>query len=295
MNDEDIRADSTQAGRDFIQRDGRLLERRIAETIFDGAPADAVVDALSGYQNTDGGFGHALEPDTRCPASLAIYTEIAFQALAAANATNGGGATEMVLRACDHLQTVSDPAGLVSLANPVIEQYSRAAHWTGWTYQPGLNPTAGLAGLLFELGVEHPWLDAATTACWSLLDEAGVPGEAHALAETLHFLAQVPDRDRAMTWFERVRDALPRVEMLHLDPATEGYGVTPLGLAPSPASPWRALFTDDIIDGHLRRLRTTQQTDGGWPVAWEPPGNAALIEWRGIVTLRSLTVLSAYG
>ena len=35
-----------------------------------------------------------------------------------------------------------------ALASPVIESYPRAAHWTDWTYVPGLNPTAGLAALV---------------------------------------------------------------------------------------------------------------------------------------------------
>ncbi len=58
------------AGREFILRQGRLLERRLFATCFEGAPATGVVDVLRGYRNDDGGFGHGLEPDKRCPASL---------------------------------------------------------------------------------------------------------------------------------------------------------------------------------------------------------------------------------
>ena len=74
----------------FVLRQGRLLERRLFATWFLGQPASAVVDALRGYQNDDGGFGHGLEPDKRCPASLPIDVEIAFQALAAAGAADAG-------------------------------------------------------------------------------------------------------------------------------------------------------------------------------------------------------------
>lgn len=63
---------------------------------------------------------------------------------------------------------------------PVIEAYPRAEHWSEWTYAPGLFPTAGLAGLLHRMGVEHPWLSQATLFCWSALDE-GLPDDAHAL------------------------------------------------------------------------------------------------------------------
>lgn len=290
-----MNTDHISAGRDFIQRDGRLLERRLAEVLFERGDPRGVVDALRGYQNDDdGGFGHALEPDTRCPRSLPIYTEFAFEVIVAAGAIGVDGAADMVSRAADHLLTVSDTDGAVALANPVIEQFARADHWTEWTYQPALNPTAGLAGALHALAIEHPWLARATTACWAMLDRDGVPGDAHGLSETLHFLAHVPDRERADGWTDRIREALPTVQMFHLDPTADGYGLTPLDLAPAPGSHWSQLFDDAVIEGHLQRLIAAQQPDGGWPVAWNPPGNAAHAEWRGIVTLRNIRVLSAY-
>ena len=79
------------------------------------------------------------------------------------------------------------------------------------------------------------------------------------------------------------------------DPADPSYGVTPLHLVPRPDSPWRPLFADEVIEGHLDRLVRDQQPDGGWPITWEPPSDAARLEWRGIETLRALRVLTAYG
>src|SRR5215469_2192313 len=71
------------AGDRFLLSQARLLERRLFATIFLGQSGTHVIDALRGYQNDDGGFGHALEPDKRCPASLPIDVETAFQAMAA--------------------------------------------------------------------------------------------------------------------------------------------------------------------------------------------------------------------
>ncbi len=82
--------DKFAAGRDFILREGRLLERRLFATCFEGAPATGVVDAVSAFRNDDGGFGHGLEPDVRCPASLPVDVEVAFQALATARAADRG-------------------------------------------------------------------------------------------------------------------------------------------------------------------------------------------------------------
>jgi hypothetical protein len=83
--------------------------------------------------------------------------------------------------------------------------------------------------------------------------------------------------------------------MFHLDPDAQGYGLTPLAIAPRADSRWRALFTDAQIDGHLDRLIKAQQEDGGWPISWEPPSEGALWEWRGVVTLAALRTLTSYG
>jgi hypothetical protein len=286
--------DTFAAGDRFLLSQARLLERRLFATVFLGQPGAHVVDALRGYQNDDGGFGHALEADLRCPASLPIYVEIAFQAMAAA----GTADEDMIARACDFLAAAAasaDAGGAVPPAFPVIEQFPRAAHWTDWTFAPALNPTAGLAGLLYQLGIDHPWRAQATEYCWQQLAAGDPPGDAHTLSEVLIFLAHVPDRDRANQHARAIAAQFADVSMLHLDPDAQGYGLTPLQLAPEPGSRWRSLFTDAQIDGHLDRLLKDQLDDGGWPISWEPPSQAATLEWRGVVTLQALRTLTAYG
>jgi len=288
------------AARAFLDREGRLIERRLAMVLFDGARASGVIDALRAYRNPDGGFGHGLEPDKRCPASLPIDVECALRILLVAtggDTTTGSGcpvADELVLGACDWLASVAAPDGAVPLAFTVVEGYPRAEHWSDWTYTPGLNPTAGLAGRLHQLGVTHPWLDRATDWTWARL-EAGFDEDAHALLEVMVFLAHVPDRDRAQAVGAHVGDWVSEAAWYRADPADPGYGLTPLHLAPSPDSPWRRLFGDATIQGHLDRLVRDQQPDGGWPITWEPPGSASALEWRGIETLRALRALRAYG
>ena len=288
------------AARAFLDREGRLIERRLATVLFDGADASGVIDAVRAYRNPDGGFGHGLEPDKRCPASLPIDVECALRILLVAtegDTAAGSGdpvADELVRGACDWLASVAAPDGAVPLAFPVMERYPRAEHWSDWTYTPGLNPTAGLAGRLHRLGITHPWLDRATDWIWARL-EAGFNDDAHALIEVMVFLEHVPDRDRAQAVGALVGDWLSKAAWYRADPADPGYGLTPLHLAPSPDSSWRRLFGDATIQGHLDRLVRDQQPDGGWPITWEPPGSASALEWRGIETLRALRALRAYG
>ena len=286
--------DAFAAGSRFLLSQARLLERRLFDVCFLGQPACGVVDALRGYQNGDGGFGHALEPDKRCPASLPIDVETAFQALAAAGTVDH----DMVTRACSFLARTAAQAGAggaVPPAFPVIESFPRAAHWTEWTYEPGLNPTAGLVGLLYQLGIDHPWRSAGTAYCWQQLESGEPPGDAHALREILVFLEHVPDRSRADQHAAALASKLAGIPLFHLDPGTPGYGLSPLDIAPQASSRWRVLFTDAQLSGHLDRMQQNQQADGGWPITWEPPSEAAVCEWRGIVTLGALRTLTSYG
>ena len=44
----------------FIWASARLLHRHRYAMLFAGAPAEPVVEALSGHRNADGGFGHGF-------------------------------------------------------------------------------------------------------------------------------------------------------------------------------------------------------------------------------------------
>jgi hypothetical protein len=62
--------------RQFLKTQARPLDRALFEYRFENASAERVVDELARFQNDDGGFGHALEPDLRTPTSSALATGI---------------------------------------------------------------------------------------------------------------------------------------------------------------------------------------------------------------------------
>ena len=274
----------------FLYENARLVERRLFAILFENAPANGVVDALIGYRNPDGGFGHALEPDKRCPDSQPLDVQIAFETLAAA----GVAPVDLIHGACSFLESVTSPSGGVPIALPSAMKYPRASHWSEISPEPGVNPTAALAALLYELQIEHPWRERATAYCFAEL-EGAVPHEAHAIRCVFHLLEWAPDRERAAALADRVANALPTADWFRADPDDGAYGVAPPSFAPTPNSPWRARFDDSTFEAHLDRLERDQQPDGGWPISWNPPGPAAEIEWRGIETLRAIRILDAYG
>ena len=66
---------------DFIYRNARPLDLARWQYHFENGSKEAVLKALSYYQNDDGGFGHALEPDAWNPNSSPIQTWCATEIL----------------------------------------------------------------------------------------------------------------------------------------------------------------------------------------------------------------------
>ena len=66
---------------DFIYEQGRPLERALFRWHFHGSGRQVVLRTLAAFQNDDGGFGNALEPDLRTPLSSALATGIALNLL----------------------------------------------------------------------------------------------------------------------------------------------------------------------------------------------------------------------
>jgi hypothetical protein len=143
-------------------------------------------------------------------------------------------------------------------------------------------------GQLYRLGFEHPWRDKAAAWCAAELAK-GFPDDAHAMHVSMEFLEHTDDVD-----LDKIRDWLPKLSWYRADAADPSYGVTPLHIAPTPDSFWRPLFDDTQLEAHLDRLIADQQPDGGWTLTWEPPSQAATLEYRGIVTISALRTLKAY-
>ncbi|MGB7595516.1 MAG: hypothetical protein WBL80_08115 [Erysipelotrichaceae bacterium] len=63
----------------WIYRNARPLDLARWKYQFEGASPEVVIEALSAYQNEDGGFGHALEPDAWNPHSSPLQTSTAIE------------------------------------------------------------------------------------------------------------------------------------------------------------------------------------------------------------------------
>jgi hypothetical protein len=273
----------------FLAANARVLDRRRFERLFAGGDPRPVRDAVAAFRNSDGGFGHALEPDGRMPASQPAAVVMALETLDEADAWD----EELVAGACEWLAANAPDEGGASFVEPTIEGWPRAP-W--WELEEGasLYTTGKIAATLHARGVDHAWLDGATGLLWRRIDELDDPGP-YAFRGVLSFLEHVPDRSRAEQALERVRRLLLDRDLVALDPNAEGEVHTPLDFAPYPDSIARRLFDEATIEAHLDHLATSQADDGGWTFNWPAWSPVAASEWRGSRTVTHLRTLRANG
>jgi hypothetical protein len=282
----------------FLAANARVIDRRRYERLFAGGAAQPVRDALAAYRNPDGGFGQALEPDGRTPTSEPIAAEVALHIMDETDVWD----PELVNGILGWLAATAPAEGGVLFVHDEM---------ANWPHAPWLVPDAGprgtdgappasdiqtglMAGTLHKRGVQHPWLDGATTVMWSRIDGLTEPTP-YGMAGMLHFLQHVPDRDRAETTVERLRPMILDGGIVTLDPDAPGEVHSPLNFAPLPDSMTRPFFGEATIKAHLDHLASGQLEDGGWTFNWLAWSPAAEREWRGVLTVDALRLLRANG
>ena len=275
------------AAETFIWSTARLLDRHRYAMLFEDGPAEPVIEALRGYRNPDGGFGHALEPDVRCPSSQPSPTLSALEILGEAGAADGDLASD----ARAWLARIAGPDASVPSALPGFDRYPHAPWYTA---EPGSMLTLALVGACHEGGAASgEWLERATDWCWRSIEENEQPA-GYWLKFALAFLDAVPDEERARA---AIASLAGRVDPSAAEPVggVEGETLRPLDLSPRPGSRSRALVTEAQIEAHLDAVQSEQREDGGWMFDWLSWSLAQTADWRGIVTIRALRWLRDHG
>jgi hypothetical protein len=290
MDRMDITPDLT-AATTFLAASGRVLDQRRFARLLDGADSAPVRAAVAAYRNPDGGFGHAIEPDLRCPDSQPAAAAMALRILDEADTWDTG----LVQGACDWLQRNAAAGGGATFVEASLDGWPHAPWWVPVPGRPASPIQTGLiAGTLHARAVTHPWLERATEVMWDLIARLSDPGP-YDLLGVLKFLDHVPDRERAEAALAAVGPLLAEHKLAELDPDASGETHSPLDFAPSPSSLARGLFDDATVDAHLDHLARGQRDDGGWTFNWPAWSPAAEADWRGFVTVEAVTVLRAYG
>ena len=286
----------------FLAGHGRVLDRRRFDLLTGSGEPDAVVSAVDGHRNADGGYGWGLEPDLRSGTSQpggALHALEAFADLAPVT-------TPRAAQVCDWLASVTLPDGGLSFALPVPDPAACAPFWVQADPETSsLQITAVVAATAYRVAAVdpavagHPWLSRATAYCLEAIGALDASVHAMELAFAVQFLDAAgragAASGEARSLLDRVAPFIPADGRLHVAGGAEGEYMRPLDFAPFPGGPARGLFATDVVETELDRLEAGQQDDGGWTVDFDSSSPAAALEWRGHRTVNALVLLRANG
>lgn len=289
----------------FVKEQGRDLDRSLLAYHFEDGSADDVLSALAAYQNDDGGFGHALEPDLRTPASSVIATTIAFQNFRSLGVS---AAHPLVRKGLAYLlETFDESRQVWPIIPPEVEDAPHAPWWDYASSEAGfggflVNPRVEIVGYFHDhrSAVPTDLLEAVTTAVFAHLDSLPDELEMHDLIcfVSLGETATLPQSHKDRIWAKIAKAAEHGVAR---EPEQlTGYVLKPLYVVSSPDAPLAAVFAAEVamnLDFEIEQ----QGADGAWspnfswgdqhPETWE----IAMREWQARMTLKNLRVLRDFG
>jgi hypothetical protein len=305
-----LTTDQFARARDFIHSQARPLEKVLFELEFEEGSVENVLLELRKFQNPDGGFGQALEPDLRTPTSSALCSEIGLRYLAERNIPADH---PMVGVAVAYLLDSFDAAAQIWRVIP--EDANDHPHAPWWHDEDGslvqtfddfrVIPRAGILAALYQYAelVSAEWLAAVTERTVSDIENLAMEqfgGGGDTLVYALR-LAEAPGLATSLKsrLVPRLREVTKTV--VTRDPEKWGsYSIPPLKIASTPQSLAADLLRDDL-QNHLDYLIEQQTAAGCWEPTWSWFGSypeqweQAKIEWRGLLTLDNLLALRAFG
>lgn len=293
----------------FFARAARPLDYARWRYHFEGGPREAVLDALADYQNADGGFGHALEPDSWNPNSSPMQTWTATELLLEIGHTDKKHPlVQGILRYLGSGRDFDGQSWAAVIASN--NDYPHAPWWRKGSESSShhsYNPTASLAG--FALVYADPGSELFETAK-RIAGEAVEAYFAQGLLADMHTaLCYV----RLMEYAERAETDLPfelsalqaRLHeqvrySLTADTAEweTGYVCRPSRFVRSPQSPFYA-DNRELSEFECGFLERTQQADGSWPVIWswdafEEEWPVSRLAWKADIAIKNLLYLKGF-
>ena len=289
--------DSFSKAEEFINSNARQLDIRLFEHHFKDGSKNDVLQELKKYQNPDGGFGHAIEPDFRLPESSAMATSVGLQYCVEVDIDPND---EIIQSAMDYLVTTFNVDTAYWPKTPVEVNDSPHAPWwhvdeikppadASWA-----NPNAELLGYLqtFQNHVPNDILELLYKRALDNLNNLDTIESLYCFMNWERAYQSVPEPlksliskkvGKTLQTFEPNPDTLGEIRVFWIVPKPESF----LSVFPS----------------HIRSLHdyeiNRQGEDGGWWPTWswgqyEDVWPIAEREWAGKITAGNLIAMDTF-
>lgn len=280
----------------------RPLDLELIRFLKTKNPAKVIME-LKKFQNADGGFGNALEPDVRMPHSSAVATEFAINILSEIQASCIGYSEyeHMIERIVRYLwDTYNETLNGWEIVPKEVDQYPHAVWWNydGIKGFGPFNPSATLFGFLYKHDPDHPHIRTRLEKHIELfLKTPNEEIEGHSILCLNRLKTYIKDEfDPAFDI--KLNEAI--VLKAEWDPDNwKNYTMEPIKYIESPEHSLY-IWHKETINRNLHFLLETQKEEGYWDIAFswhqfeEVFESTAKIEWRGFFAFENLKHLIEY-
>lgn len=290
-----------QNAKEYIFRAGRPLEQALYRYYFENGAAEEVLTALASFQNTDGGFGRAMEPDLRTPESSALATSHSLELLRDLNTPADHPLVKNSIAYLLH--TYDSDKGVWRIIPETTDSHPHAPWWNQEQLEETFdyflaNPRPELVGYLFTYESLVP-ADFKEQLLEDVLNhmeaqEGTISGDA-----VLCYLRLYDTENLPLEAHKRLTAKLLDIIEISVETNPEkwpNYCLKPLHAINSPDAPFADILAD-ALQQNLDYEIEQQCADGSWSPHWTWGGmypdawKLAEREWRGIITLNTLRVL----
>lgn len=295
----------TKKAKEFIYRNARPIELALWKYYMEHGSIEDVLYCLSFYQNEDGGFGHALEPDSFNPNSAPIET---WQATKILQQVGYGDASHPVIQGIlRYLESGEDFLEETGQWKGSVLENDNYPHAIWWSYAPekegeySPNPSAALAGFILCYAPKESdlWRKGKALAQKSyqwLLDHYPIQEE-HMLEcyiQLYQYLkaAEMTDVMDMADFKRRLTELVSRHICYEPERWNHEYVPRPSCFIHSPQS----IFykgNEEIVERECEYLTGAQLEDGSFNVPWEWYGEYKEFElaknwWKSIMILENI-------
>jgi hypothetical protein len=267
-----------QRARTFIYRNARPLDFARWRLHFEDGTRQAVLEALSQYQNADGGFGHALEADAWNPDSTPVQTWSATEIVRETGVEDPSN--EIVRGILRYLESGRDFDGTCwYFALKSNAAYPHAPWWhteTDTTNGGDYNPSACLAGFILRYaqrgGTLYRLGSRIAREAFCQLQDGGHEDGMHTLTcyvRLLQYLTEagIADVIDLAALEETLRDRVRAAITQETGTWETAYVCKPSQFLESPQSVFYA-DNREIAEFECAFIKKTQLCDGSWSVNW---------------------------
>ena len=266
------------SAKNFLLKNARPLDLSRWYYLFENGDKQDVLEALKAYQNIDGGFGSALEPDCWNTYSTPMQTWVATRIIEEIHLEDKSH--PIIKGILDYLASGDEFDGERWHGLNTVKTNNDYPHAPWWSYQEGkesdYNPTASLIGFILKYADKESAL--YTLAC-NLIPKAYTYFENHFPLASMHEAACFVELYESMKQcqcyhlvdLEKFKDLLQQQIKHLITYNTEVWDIEyickPSQFITSPQSDFY-LENKEICDYECQFIKTHQNTDGTWRVTW---------------------------